>query len=41
VAESAARSGVKLNFWEYTRVGFLITLISLFLGLGWLQLFVR
>jgi len=38
VAESAARRGVKLTFWEYTKPGFVITLVSLVLGIGWIQL---
>ncbi|GAB4482325.1 MAG: anion transporter [Anaerolineales bacterium] len=40
VAEVAGRRGVKLEFWEYTRPGLLITLISLALGIGWIQLFI-
>ncbi len=40
VAESASRRGVKLEFWEYTRAGLLITAISLVLGVAWLQIFV-
>lgn len=40
VAESAARRGVKLEFWEYTKAGFLITIISLALGMTWLRIFI-
>ncbi len=36
VAESAARRQVHLDFWEYTKAGALITLISLVLGVAWL-----
>lgn len=40
VAESAQRRGVKLEFWEYTKAGFLITIISLLLGVTWLAIFI-
>jgi Na+/H+ antiporter NhaD/arsenite permease-like protein len=40
VAEAAARRGVKLPFLEFTRSAALITLISLVLGVGWIQLFI-
>jgi len=40
VAEVASRRGVKLTFWEYTRPGFVITLISLLLGVAWIQIFI-
>ncbi len=40
VAESAAKRGIKLTFWEYTQSGFVITLVSLLLGVTWLQLFI-
>ncbi len=40
VAESASRRGVKLTFWEYTKTGFIITIISLVLGVVWIQLFI-
>jgi Na+/H+ antiporter NhaD/arsenite permease-like protein len=40
VAETAARRGVKLTFWEYTKPGLVITLISLVLGISWIQLFI-
>lgn len=40
VAEIAARRGVKLTFWEYTKPGFVITLISFVLGVIWLQVFI-
>ncbi len=37
VAESAARWRVTLSFWEYTKAGILITLISLVISTLWLQ----
>ncbi len=37
VAEIAARRNVELRFWEYTRSGAIITLISLVIGVLWLQ----
>jgi Na+/H+ antiporter NhaD/arsenite permease-like protein len=40
VAESASRRGVKLTFGEYTKAGFIITVISLVLGVAWIQLFI-
>lgn len=40
VAEIAAKRGVKLTFWEYTKPGIVITLISCVLGIAWLQLFI-
>jgi Na+/H+ antiporter NhaD/arsenite permease-like protein len=36
VAESAARRQVHLEFWEYTKAGALITVISLVIGVAWL-----
>jgi len=38
VAEVAARWRVEIGFWEYTRAGALITLLSFTLGVLWLQL---
>jgi Na+/H+ antiporter NhaD/arsenite permease-like protein len=40
VAEVASRRGIKLTFWEYTKPGFVITVISLVLGVMWIQLFI-
>lgn len=40
VAETAAKRGVKLTFWEYTRAGFIITLISLAFSILWIQFFI-
>ena len=40
VAEVASRRRVKLSFWEYTKAGIPITLLSLVIGIAWLQLFV-
>lgn len=39
VAEIATRWRVDLNFWEYTRVGLVITLLTLTIGTLWLQNF--
>ncbi len=40
VAEVAARRRVKLEFWEYTKTGFLITILSLVIGIVWIELFI-
>ncbi|MCS7011336.1 MAG: anion transporter [Anaerolineales bacterium] len=40
VAESAAKRGIKLTFWEYTKAGLLITVLSLAIGIAWIQLFI-
>jgi Na+/H+ antiporter NhaD/arsenite permease-like protein len=40
VAEVAAKRQIKLDFWEYTKSGFIVTVISLVLGVIWLQIFV-
>ncbi len=40
VMESAGREGVRISFWEYCKVGIPLTLLTLALGIGWLQ-FVR
>lgn len=40
VAEIAARRGVRLGFWEYTKAGIIITVISLSVGVAWLYFFV-
>ncbi|RPJ45380.1 MAG: anion transporter [Chloroflexi bacterium] len=40
VAESARRQNVQLTFWEYTRAGFIITIISLAAGVIWISMFV-
>lgn len=37
VAETADRWRIDLSFWEYTRSGFIITLISLLIGVLWLN----
>ena len=39
VAESAKRRKVLLGFWEYTRVGLIITLLSLLVSTTWLYFF--
>ena len=40
VVEIAARRGVAISFWEYCKVGIPLTLLTLVLGIVWLQ-FVR
>jgi Na+/H+ antiporter NhaD and related arsenite permeases len=40
VAESAHKRKVTLGFWEYTRAGAIITLLSLLVSTGWLYFFV-
>jgi Na+/H+ antiporter NhaD/arsenite permease-like protein len=37
VAETAVRWRVDLNFWEYTRSGVIITMITLLIAAGWLS----
>jgi hypothetical protein len=39
-SEIAARRSTKLTFWEYTKLGSLITLLSLFIGGTWIELFI-
>jgi Na+/H+ antiporter NhaD/arsenite permease-like protein len=38
VVESAGRAGVRVSFWEYCKVGVPITLLTLAVGIAWLQL---
>jgi Na+/H+ antiporter NhaD/arsenite permease-like protein len=40
VVESARREGVTISFWEYCKVGIPLTMLTLALGIAWLQ-FVR
>jgi Na+/H+ antiporter NhaD/arsenite permease-like protein len=40
VVESASREGVRVSFWEYCKAGIPLTLLTLALGIVWLQ-FVR
>lgn len=40
VAEIASRWRVTLSFWEYTKAGFVITIISLVISIVWIQLFI-
>jgi Na+/H+ antiporter NhaD/arsenite permease-like protein len=40
VVESASRKGVRISFWEYCKVGMPLTVLTLILGVAWLQ-FVR
>jgi Na+/H+ antiporter NhaD/arsenite permease-like protein len=37
VAEIASRRNVQLKFWEYTRAGVVITLLTLAIAVGWIQ----
>lgn len=39
VAEITTRWRVELRFWDYTKAELVITLLSLVVGLGWMQLF--
>ncbi len=41
VAEIADRYRVALDFWEYTRAGLIITLLSLLTGITWIYFFVK
>jgi len=38
VVEIASREGVRISFWEYCKVGIPLTLLTLALGIAWLQL---
>jgi Na+/H+ antiporter NhaD/arsenite permease-like protein len=38
VAETASRYRVDLSFWQYTKPGMIITLVTLALNIGWLYL---
>ena len=40
VAETASRRGTQLTFWEYTKSGIIITVITLAIGVLWIQLFI-
>ena len=40
VAETAQRWRIDLSFWEYTKSGFIITVITLLIGMAWLHLMV-
>ena len=37
VVENARREGVTLSFWEYCKVGIPLTILTLALGIAWLQ----
>jgi Na+/H+ antiporter NhaD/arsenite permease-like protein len=37
VVESAQREGVTISFWEYCKVGIPLTILTLVLGVAWLQ----
>jgi Na+/H+ antiporter NhaD/arsenite permease-like protein len=37
VVESAGREGVRISFWEYCKVGIPLTILTLLLGISWLQ----
>ena len=38
VAETASRWHINLSFWEYTRSGAIITIITLLIAIGWLMI---
>ena len=40
VAESARRRKVMLSFWEYTKVGAIITVITLVISISWIAIFI-
>ncbi len=40
VAESAGRRKIKLSFWEYTKAGALITLVTLGISIFWIAFFI-
>jgi Na+/H+ antiporter NhaD/arsenite permease-like protein len=40
VVENASREGITVSFWEYCKVGVPLTILTLALGIAWLQ-FVR
>ncbi len=40
VAESAKKHKVELGFWEYTKAGILITLVTLAISTLWISVFV-
>ena len=37
VVENARREGISVSFWQYCRVGVPLTLLTLALGIGWLE----
>jgi Na+/H+ antiporter NhaD/arsenite permease-like protein len=37
VVEKARREGVTISFWEYCKVGIPLTILTLALGIAWLQ----
>ena len=37
VVETAGREGVAISFWEYCKVGIPLTVLTLMLGIAWLQ----
>jgi Na+/H+ antiporter NhaD/arsenite permease-like protein len=37
VVENAARDGVRISFWDYSKVGIPLTVLTLLVGMGWLQ----
>ncbi len=40
VAEIASRRNVELKFWEYTKAGVIITMLTLAVAIGWIALFI-
>jgi len=40
VAEGASHRKIEPKFWEYTRAGMVITLLTLAIAVGWIRLFI-
>ncbi|MGO8749141.1 MAG: hypothetical protein ACLQNE_24550 [Thermoguttaceae bacterium] len=37
VVENARRENVHISFWEYCKVGVPLTVLTMILGIGWLE----
>ena len=37
VVENARREGVSISFWEYSKAGMPVTILTLLIGVGWLK----
>jgi Na+/H+ antiporter NhaD/arsenite permease-like protein len=37
VVENAAREGTHISFWEYCKCGIPLTILTLLVGIGWLE----
>jgi Na+/H+ antiporter NhaD/arsenite permease-like protein len=37
VVEHARRDGVAISFWEYSKVGIPVTMLTLIIGIAWLR----